>query len=101
MGDAHIHELLEVGGRRPSARIPPARLASRGRGRQGRIQAHPEDRCHVPSGSGHWSHENATEQEAWDLLQEAQAAEAASECDKACRLYRRAFRLDPKLERMC
>lgn len=41
------------------------------------------------------------EQEAWDMLQEAQAAEAAFECDKACRLYRRAFKLDPKLERMC
>jgi len=40
------------------------------------------------------------EQEAWDTVQEAQAAEAAGECDKACRLYRRAFKMDPNLERM-
>jgi len=40
------------------------------------------------------------EEEAWKLVQEAQAAEAAHECDRACQLYRRAFKLDPKLERM-
>jgi len=39
------------------------------------------------------------EEEAWRLVQEAQAAEAACECDRACKLYRRAFKLDPKLER--
>lgn len=39
------------------------------------------------------------EQEAWLLVQEAAAAEAAFECDKAAQLYRRAFKLDPKLER--
>jgi len=41
------------------------------------------------------------EEHAWKLLQEAQAAEASNECDKACQLYRRAFKLDPKLERAC
>lgn len=41
------------------------------------------------------------EEEAWRLLQAAQAAEAASECDAAWKLYRRAFKLDPKLERVC
>lgn len=40
------------------------------------------------------------EEEAWKLVQEAQAAEAASECDRACQLYRRAFKMDPRLERM-
>lgn len=40
------------------------------------------------------------EQEAWEMAQEAQIAEAAGECDRACQLYRRAFKLDPKLERM-
>jgi len=39
------------------------------------------------------------EQEAWRLVQEAQAAEAAADCDRACQLYRRAFKLDPNLER--
>jgi len=39
------------------------------------------------------------EQEAWRLVQEAQAAEAAADCDRACHLYRRAFKLDPNLER--
>lgn len=40
------------------------------------------------------------EEEAWSLAQQAQAAEAAGECDRACQLYRRAFKLDPKLERL-
>lgn len=39
------------------------------------------------------------EQEAWDLACEATAEEAAGHCDRACQLYRRAFKLDPKLER--
>lgn len=39
------------------------------------------------------------EQEAWSLAKQAEVAEAAGECDRACQLYRRAFKLDPKLER--
>lgn len=38
--------------------------------------------------------------EALDLVQQAEVAERAKECDKAMRLYRRAFKLDPRLERM-
>lgn len=39
--------------------------------------------------------------EARSLLRQAEEAEAACECDRAVSLYRRAFRLDPRLERMC
>jgi len=39
------------------------------------------------------------EEEAWLLAGQAQVAEAAGECDRACQLYRRPFKLDPKLER--
>jgi len=39
------------------------------------------------------------EAEAWALVREAQEAEANCECDRACKLYRRAFKLDPSLER--
>lgn len=38
--------------------------------------------------------------EAWKLIEEAQAAEARGDCDEAWPLYRRAFKLDPRLERM-
>lgn len=38
--------------------------------------------------------------EAARLVQEASAAEERKECDLACSLYRRAFKLDPKLERL-
>lgn len=47
---------------------------------------------------------SADEALALDLLREAEAAEAigtAFECNRACALYRRAFKLWPKLERMC
>lgn len=43
------------------------------------------------------------EEEAWRLVQRAQALESAGsarDCDEACQLYRRAFKLDPKLERL-
>jgi hypothetical protein len=40
------------------------------------------------------------EEEAWSLAQQAETAEAAGECQRACELYRRAFKLDRKLERM-
>merc|ERR550537_1803057 len=35
------------------------------------------------------------EEEAWRLVQRAQALEAAGDCDEACQLYRRAFKMDP------
>lgn len=38
--------------------------------------------------------------QAMELLQQAQAAEERRECDLACRLYRRAFKLDPDIEQM-
>mmetsp|Transcript_157952 Transcript_157952/g.278858 ORF Transcript_157952/g.278858 Transcript_157952/m.278858 type:complete len:427 (-) Transcript_157952:80-1360(-) len=38
--------------------------------------------------------------EAARLVEQAAAAEARKECDLACSLYRRAFKLDPKLERL-
>lgn len=38
--------------------------------------------------------------EAMKLVNEAQKAEADHECDKAASLYRRAFKMDPNLERM-
>lgn len=37
---------------------------------------------------------------AMDLVQQAQAAEERRECDLACSLYRRAFKLDPNIEQM-
>jgi hypothetical protein len=37
---------------------------------------------------------------AMDLVQQAQAAEERGECDLACSLYRRAFKLDPDIEQM-
>jgi len=43
----------------------------------------------------------AEQAEARRLLRQAEEAEAACECDRAVSLYRRAFRLDPRLERMC
>uniref|UniRef100_A0A7S0A3H7 Prolyl 4-hydroxylase alpha subunit domain-containing protein n=1 Tax=Pyrodinium bahamense TaxID=73915 RepID=A0A7S0A3H7_9DINO len=39
--------------------------------------------------------------EALDLLRRAQEAEERCECDRAVELYRRAFKLDRRLERMC
>mmetsp|Transcript_16670 Transcript_16670/g.37540 ORF Transcript_16670/g.37540 Transcript_16670/m.37540 type:complete len:335 (-) Transcript_16670:121-1125(-) len=39
--------------------------------------------------------------EALSLLRQAEAAEASHECDRAAQLYRRAFKLDPRLERIC
>jgi len=39
------------------------------------------------------------EEKALQLAREAEVAEANGECDRACQLYRRAFKLDPKLER--
>lgn len=39
-------------------------------------------------------------EQAMALLQQAQAAEERGECDIACNLYRRAFKLDPELEQM-
>jgi hypothetical protein len=42
---------------------------------------------------------NANQVEALALVEQAQAAEERSEVDLACRLYRRAFKLDPELER--
>mmetsp|Transcript_26013 Transcript_26013/g.72680 ORF Transcript_26013/g.72680 Transcript_26013/m.72680 type:complete len:417 (+) Transcript_26013:48-1298(+) len=38
--------------------------------------------------------------EAMELLRQAQAAEEGADCDRAANLYRRAFKLDPRLERM-
>merc|ERR1719401_343594 len=40
------------------------------------------------------------EAEALSLVQQGQAAEERNECDLACTLYRRAFKLDPALERL-
>merc|ERR1712050_186026 len=42
----------------------------------------------------------AQQEEAWRLVQRAQALEATGDCDEACQLYRRAFKMDPQLERM-
>uniref|UniRef100_A0A7S1WTW0 Fe2OG dioxygenase domain-containing protein n=1 Tax=Alexandrium catenella TaxID=2925 RepID=A0A7S1WTW0_ALECA len=39
--------------------------------------------------------------EALRLLRQAQAAEEAGRCEEAVGLYRRAFKLDPRTERMC
>jgi len=43
---------------------------------------------------------SASEVEALDCAQRATAAEERGECDLACQLYRRAFKLNPRLERM-
>jgi hypothetical protein len=40
------------------------------------------------------------EEEAMALLHQAQAAEERGECNLACSLYRRAFKMDPNLEQM-
>jgi len=45
--------------------------------------------------------QTASEREAWECVRAARLAESERDFPRACELYQRAFRLEPRLERVC